>query len=286
MKSVSPLTGSIFWLLSLVVFAGITTMVSEALAKDLVLTKLAVNKKTIPAGGTIVISYELGARGQIHSGFNMGIFVNKDNKGKLVKKWGLPTRLLKQLRTGKVISQKWSIQVPNWGNGIYRINLLADVDNYLKESNRKNNSIEKRLRVGKVISVRPPRAAAPPPPTRIARTRTINPDGKTRIRFVDGSERTLSRSGKITSLKPDGTEIPMVPKINIQSGTMPPVPSETGQWINQVQDELLGIIKGQLEESEIDKYMQLESGRDKYELVLWRINFINFILADKQEGKN
>lgn len=99
------------------------------------------------SGNTIKLKYQLKAEGQLNGAFNMGVFIKKGPNGRWLRKWGLPSSLLDQLESGQTISQLWSFQIPDWGEGTYFISIHADVDNYISESSKDDNRREKRISV-------------------------------------------------------------------------------------------------------------------------------------------
>jgi hypothetical protein len=215
----------------------------------------------------------------------MGIFIAKGSNDKWLKKWGLPGNLLDQLQSGQTISQSWHVTIPEWGDGIYRLSVHADVDNYLQERNRGNNLIEKQLRTAQVATFANNHQIRAIKPIMLAgvKSRLVSPNGSIKLKFADGSSRVLSPDGKVTPHTPSGAA--MTPySLQIPVGDMPPIPNEAGDWINAVQDRLFEIIKSQLKSDELPRYMPLESGKTNYELVLWRINFIDFLLSEKEEA--
>lgn len=98
-------------------------------------------------GATVRLHYSLKAEGQLSGAFNMGVFISKGANGTWLRKWGLPSSLFDQLRSGQTISQAWTFQIPNWGEGIYNISIHADIDNFLTERNENDNTKTKSLNV-------------------------------------------------------------------------------------------------------------------------------------------
>ncbi len=268
-------------LLLLATVISVTVLSPEQImAKDLELTKVVLSKTVVTPGETIELTYWLRSQGQLHSAFNMGIFIAKGGNGKWVRRWGLPIKLLDNLKSGKIISQKWSIMVPEWGDGIYRLSIHADVENRLFEPDRKNNTIEKKLTAGKVAIIGNIVPMAPVKPLIVGRkTRTIKPDGSVEIRFADGSGKILRPNGKIALIQKDGSII-TTKSLQVPSSDLPPLPGQADDWVEDVQEKLLHIIEDQLDDSEIDQYMNSESEKNNYDLVLWRISFIDFILSE------
>jgi hypothetical protein len=246
---------------------------------DLHLLTLHLTQSTVKPGETIELDYSLKAQGSITSAFNMGIFIAKGGNGIWSNRWGLPNPLLEQLQRGQAISQKWSITIPDWGEGEYRISISADPENALLEKNRDNNTMEKMVVVGNVA---PPGQLSVLKPLRVtgAKRRTIRSDGSFEIHFSDGSSKVLNRNGKITLNNANGTS--MTPySLQVPAADLPPLPDQADAWVEDVQRNLLTIIEEQLDDTEIVQYMESETGRNNYDLVLWRIKFIDFILSEK-----
>ncbi len=112
---------------------------------NLKITRLKLDKSSISPNEAVNLTYWLKPEGMIHACFNMGIDVKKGEREKRLESWGLPSKLCDDLRQGLTISQTWQVKIPNWGSGTYVISIYADVDNYLKESNRDDNRMEKTL---------------------------------------------------------------------------------------------------------------------------------------------
>lgn len=260
-------------------------------ASDLRFSRVDLSKNQLTGSETIQVTYNLDADGTPHSAFNMGIFVAKGDNGKWLKKWGLPLNLFSQLKRGKTIAQTWSVQIPDWGQGQYTLSVHSDVDNFLRESNRQNNIIEKTLRMTQASSSPPINFGTIGSANRTAVSEPIyltngkmlkfNNTGLLKISYIDGSKLILNPSGQITPFGPDGK--PLTPySLQIPAGYMPLVPEEAGEWISQVQNDLFAIIEDQLGNEDIDKYLKLEEGKDSYNLILWRIAFIDLLLRTQE----
>ncbi|MBL0701864.1 MAG: hypothetical protein JJV91_00075 [Desulfosarcina sp.] len=122
---------------------------------NLKITRLKLDKYSISPKEAVNLTYWLKPEGMISQCFNMGIDLKKGKRKKRLKSWGLPSKLCDDLRQGRTISQTWKVDVPDWGAGSYVISIYADVDNYLKESNRADNRVGKTLVVAKAASQLP-----------------------------------------------------------------------------------------------------------------------------------
>lgn len=281
-----------FWKLLLLPIVAVIFLIppspAQAQRTDIQMLKAVLSKTAIKPGETFGLSYRLQSEGPLNAGFNMGIFIAKGGSGKWVKRWGLHSTQLDRLRKGGVVSQKWSIEVPNWGNGEYRISICADVENRLGDVNRKNNTIEKKITVGNVAVLRPMIPIKPgftmipikPIIKERAKKRTFKQDGSVEIRFADGSGKILHPDGSISSIQKDGSIITPY-ALQVSSGDLPPLPGQMDDWAKAVQGNLLQIIEEQLDDNEMGLYINSEAGKHYYDLVLWRIKFIAFILSEK-----
>jgi hypothetical protein len=147
-------------------------MAARPAGVDLTIASLGVDKVMFQPGESIKLDYQLTSTGSAHlNAFNMEVSAEgplpKDTKHDL-QRWGMPTGLLDDLRSGKTISQTWVIEIPtSLEAGDYRLMIRADVDSYVEETNEHNNSAYH------IITVVPP----PPPPTvHRAMTMTMEPD--------------------------------------------------------------------------------------------------------------
>lgn len=122
---------------------------------NLKITRLKLDKYSISPKEAVNLTYWLKPEGMISQCFNMGIDLKKGERKKRLKSWGLPSKLCDDLRQGRTISQTWKVDVPDWGAGSYVISIYADVDNYLKESNRDDNRMEKTLVVAEAAGQLP-----------------------------------------------------------------------------------------------------------------------------------
>ena len=119
----------------------------KAISANLKIINLEVDRSRISENESVMLTYWLNPEGVIHTCFNMGIYVNKENRQELVRSWGLPSNLCDELKQSRTISQTWKVDIPDWGAGIYSIEIYADVDNFLNERNRADN------RMGKTVLV-------------------------------------------------------------------------------------------------------------------------------------
>lgn len=296
--SLQHICSSLFSCLLIFLFVCMSAMASTA---DIEVTNVFFNAKRAKPKAPVIVTYRLKAKGQMTSAFNLGIFIAKGGRGKWIKKWGLPSPLMDDLNRGKEIQQSWNIELPDWGDGRYRISVHADVDNFLNETNKKNNSLEKKLVVGKYTtegSTKPLQTIKPllnlttpsSDDKRVFRkieqkgvARAVLPDGGIELRFQNGSGKLLRPDGKIFILPKDGQ--PYTEKsLQVPSVDLPPLPSEADAWVEQVQGGLLQIIEEQLTKSEMDNYIVSESGKTNYDIVLWRIRFIDFIFEEQKEA--
>ncbi len=264
----------------------LSILVSPAQASDLELLRVDVNASAIQPGKDLEITYSLRSSGSINSAFNMGIFIAKGGNGKWVRRWGLPTTLLDQLKEGKTISQKYHVTVPEWGKGTYRISVQADVDNHLHETNRGNNLIEKKLSTFHIATLtqKPQLSLIRPIKLLGGKTRLVKPDGTITLHFANGSSRVLSPDGMVTPVNPEGAK--MTPySLQVSLDDLPPTPGNEPGWMTNVEERLIEIIQNHLQPDEFEHYLPLESGIKDYDLVLWRINFIEFLLSDNEEPK-
>jgi len=283
--SVAQIYANPFWKLLLLLVVAIFLIPPssvQAQMTDIQLLNVSLSKQAIKPGETLDLNYSLRSEGPLNTGFNMGIFIAKGGNGKWVKKWGLPSMQLDKLRNGDVVSQKWNIVVPNWGEGEYRISIWADIENRLGEVNRKNNTIEKKIMAGKVV-VMQPMMPIPIKPTLkvIAKKRVFKQDGSVEIRFSDGRRKILHPNGNISSIQKDGSTMTTY-STQMPFGDLPPLPGQRQEWEKAVQDKLLRIIREQLDDDEMTQYMFFENEKPYYDLVLQRIDFIAFILSEKQ----
>ncbi|MCD6224056.1 MAG: hypothetical protein J7K32_00790 [Deltaproteobacteria bacterium] len=274
----------LFWKLLLLVIVTAIFQIPPSPLKaqetDIQMLKVVLSKSAVKPGETVDLTYWLRSEGPLNAGFNMGIFIARGGNGEWVKKWGLPDTQLDRLRNGGVVSQKWSILIPNWGDGEYRFSICADVENRLGDVNRENNTIEKKIMAGNVAVMPPVISIIKPTLKEGVKKRTFKQDGSVEIRFADGCGKILHPNGRISYIQKDGS-ITTTYALQVSSGDLPPLPDQVNGWAQYVQDNLLQIIKGQLDNNEMSLYMNSETEKNCYDLVLWRINFIDFILSEK-----
>jgi hypothetical protein len=134
-------------LFSAIVFMmGMSPFFAIADQVNVKITNLKLDKSKIVTGDTLKLTYGLKVEGELHGCFNMGIRVRKGGKKKWVRTWGLPSKLCDDLNAGRVISQIWSVEMPDWGSGKYTISIHADMDNHVRSDNyRKDNFVEKNI---------------------------------------------------------------------------------------------------------------------------------------------
>lgn len=118
--------------------------------------------------------------------------------------------------------------------------------------------------------------AEPAPPPAPGATRRVLADGTLEIRFSDGSAVRLTVDGRDVRVAPDGTETSFA-FIQVQTDSLPPLPPDLAGWGTRVGDNLLGILRNILTSTEMESYLQTESGKTYYELVQWRLRSITFL---------
>jgi hypothetical protein len=154
---------------------------------DLQIVSFGVDKVKLRPGETIKVDYQLTNTGSGHlNAFNMEVSAqglrSRDTKH-VLRRWGMPTSLLDDLRAGKTISQTWVIDIPSGLEpGDYRLIIRADADGYVDETNENNNSAPKMIRI----------LSSPPPPT-ARRTMTMTMEENTNYFGKDYNDGRLPR---------------------------------------------------------------------------------------------
>lgn len=118
-----------------------------------------------------------------------------------------------------------------------------------------------------------------PEPTAGGKTRrTVLADGTIELHKPDGSIRRLRPDGTVETVAPDGTT--WTPRaMQVATGDLPPLPDDLSRWGDGVRQQLLGILRNILTETEYQAYLQTENEKGYYELIDWRLQSISFLTS-------